>query len=226
MTVSTTKLASDILLSLFSAREKISQTFRDAMGDAYSSSNPYKRKRRSFEKKHNAIMDIIKRRRGSSPTSVAQSGASSPPTAPSPEPSAIEARTVSVPPAMPSSPPPLSPSHQSPALMDLYKLPGQIGFARRSMLQFGINTPSVATSAAMHSALPLPPVRSRASVMLPISRPVPHFAVPSAMSFQARRTSLQGPSYSPALMADVMNRQRLVQSAALIRRTSVSPQAI
>ena len=189
------------------------------MGDAYSSSNHYKRKRRSFEKKHNAIMDIIKRRRGSSPTSVAQTGASSPPCAPSPEPSAMEARAMAVPSSVTPSPP-MSPSHQSPNLMDLYKRPGQIGFARRSMLQLGITNPC-APGVGMHPAMSIPQIRARPPVM-GLSRPIPHFAVPSALSVPSRRISMPGAAYNSALMADVMNHQRLVQSVALMRRSSAS----
>jgi len=219
----------------FLAREKISQTFRDAMGDAYSSSNPYKRKRRSFEKKHNAIMDIIKHRRGSSPTSVVQSGASSPNSPPSPELStnSVDVSAMAPLPSVTQSPE-LNPPHQNPALMDMFKRPGQIGFARRSMMQFGMAPPPPHPATGPMYVKPqmahMPPIHSMRTPVMPgamihqLRRPMPHFgagiAAPAVglgaptMSMPPRRSSMP---YNPALMADMTSRQHHM---AMVRRTS------
>ncbi|CAB9514988.1 Nitrilase family, member 2 [Seminavis robusta] len=219
----------------FLAREKISQTFRDAMGDSYSSSNPYKRKRRSFEKKHNAILDIIKRRRGSSPTSVLQSGASSPSSPNTPEPAlvaAAEAANQTIPkrPSVVASTtagasPPISPPQAAPAMLDNMAMfskrpgPGQIGFARRSMLHFGLPAagaaPPTAVAAPMfahHHQPNMAAFRMRPS-MPPIHRPVPHHLAPLA----PRRSSLP---INPALFTSADLLQRQAAAAALFRRPS------
>lgn len=202
------------------------------MGDTYSSSNPYKRKRRSFEKKHNAIMDIIKRRRGSSPTSVLQSGASSPNSPSSPEPSnnSVDISGADLP--LPSVTP--SPdSRQNPALLEMFKRPGQIGFARRSMMQLGMGPRAPAPTGPMFpkpqmNHMPAlqamrPPVM--AGGMVPqLRRPMPQFGtagLPSPVmglgaSMPPRRSSMPMP-YNPALMADMMSRQHHM---AMVRRTS------
>jgi hypothetical protein len=151
-------------------REKISQTFRDALGDTYSSSNPYKRKRRNFEKKHNVTMDVVrmdaKRRRGSSPTSVVMASPRSS-TAPSPEPTEQQLM-----PQTPTSPPQISPQIMRPSLMNMMR-PGQIGFARRSMLQFGGMMKHRHAMLARRGS----PARSMpAPGMMGMRRPMPHFA--------------------------------------------------
>jgi len=117
------------------------------MGDAYSSSNPYKRKRRSFEKKHNAILDVVKRNRRDSlsPTSVVHSsGANSPATTTTATttPSSASSSSSSSPSPEPRMPGVASAASLSAAAVtasnSMLKRPGQIGFARGSMLQFGL----------------------------------------------------------------------------------------
>jgi hypothetical protein len=218
------------------AREKISQTFRDAMGEAYSSSNPYKRKRRSFEKKHNAIVDIITHRRGSSPTSVLQSGSSGPPT---PEPvSANDTTTAAIRSSVVSSTlatcPPISLPQPAPSTIMLddlamfNKRPGQIGFARRSMFHFGLpgvgNLPPLV---GRSTSMPMSPMSlATASALGMFRRPIPMFAgAGSTVSMPplaplSRRVSL--PFNSALLSAEMIHRQRMaMRHAAMIRRPSL-----
>lgn len=230
------------------------------MGDSYSSSNPYKRKRRSFEKKHNAVVDIIKRRRGTSPTSVSQSGSSSPPTPPSPEsyrringelpplpqlapqPSTA-ARVAAI--ATPVSTTPQQQQQQSSSLLDMYRRPGQIGFARRLSMQMGMPAGRlpVATTPQRHQAYqrhitPSPHHRDQSPSMnhsllagvrgLPMRHPhytvagSPHSAAAAADAMHPlgvpphRRSSLPA-GFNSALMSELIQRQRLVRNAAMVR---------
>lgn len=138
----------------FLAREKTSQTFRDNLGDTYSSSNPYKRKRRSFEKKHNAIVDIIKRRT-SPPTSAAQQSGSSNQISPSrsPEPSTGKVQPLT---QFASNPKAFATAATAPVLatpQNAFSRPGQIGFARRLSMQMGMPNGSFPGAAPQHHHL-------------------------------------------------------------------------
>jgi hypothetical protein len=202
----------------FLAREKVSQTFRDAMGDTYSSSNPFKRKRRSFEKQHIAIADAIKRRRGSSPTSVVSPGVSSTPPSPtSPQTQASPMVKLSQMQHLHQTPSAISQSHHS-MMMQMNVRPGQIGFARRcSMMQMG-----AATGNSHLASFARNPTTS-------LQRPVPQMAVtpgafslPRRVSLEMERRTSMSTAYNPALVmnAEMMIRQRMAQKAAMMRRFS------
>ena len=231
------------------AREKISQTFRDAMGDTYSSSNPYKRKRRSFEKKHNAIVDIIKRRRGSSPTSVMPLGAFSPTSPPSPDPgmgmSGDLQQLAPHPAALAAVPTTSTPQQNKTAMDDAINRPGQIGFARRLSLQMGMAagapqhyhhrphpiTPSPHHHAVVRMRAPLPAAGGMFPVDLHHHHLPPHFMAAGSPHHPVaahampplvpphRRSSMPA-GYHPAIMSDMMHRQRMARNAAMMGRTS------
>ena len=237
------------------AREKISQTFRDAMGDSYSSSNPYKRKRRSFEKKHNAIVDIIKQRSDTSSTSMAQPGVSNSPSPPSralherlsgdllqlPQLASHSSRGAPVVAARP-----LIPAHQqqqqkqNSSPLDMNKFPGQIGFARRLSMQMGMSAGQFrsATSPQHHEAnrgfnqtsvADHPLLVGSRDLANRDQHSVPHLAAshfflspavagralyPIGVPFH-RRSSLPG-AYDPALMIELVQRQRLQRNSDMM----------
>ena len=226
------------------------------MGDSYSSSNPYKRKRRSFEKKHNAIVDIIKRRRGTSPTSVSQSGAASPSTPRTPEsykringdlpplpqlaPQPSTATAVAAANTTPGSgTPQQQPYTQSSSVLDMYRRPGQIGFARRLSMQMGMPAGRLPASTtrqhheAYHHHITPSPHQHQAPVMnhpllagargfaVPVRHP--HFAAATAsdalhpLDVPSHRRSSLPAAYNPALMSELIQRQRLARNAAMMR---------
>lgn len=199
----------------FLAREKVSQTFRDAMGDTYSSSNPFKRKRRSFDKQHTAMADVMKRRRGSSPTSVVAPGVSTPPSHSPPQ---IQTSSMGRLPQLqlPYQTPSAIPRSHHAMMMQMNVRPGQIGFARRcSMLQMGAATDN--SHPALFARNPTPALH----------RPVPQLAVspgislPRRVSLEMERRTSMPTTYNPALVmnAEMMIRQRMAHTA-MMRRAS------
>jgi tRNA C32,U32 (ribose-2'-O)-methylase TrmJ len=112
-----------------------------------------------------------------------------------------------------------------------HKRPGQIGFARRSMLQFGTNSSMMQ---AQQSGVPMH--RSSMTMAAGAHRPIPFASrAQQLQQLQARRVSMEQARRSslpsafpnsavaacdPVLMGEMMMRQRMAHSAAMFRRSA------